>query len=245
MHLEPLCPAPAAWRICRITPEQDRIVLELEPMRTGVSCPVCGTYSRRVHNRYCRRPWDVPWGRWPVQLLVHARRFFCDAPGCPRRIFVEPFPGTLAPYGRQTERWRQALLELAHASSAEVAPRVAWLLGYRVSPDSLVRRQRAERFMVPSPHVLGVDAFALRRGLTYGTLLVDLEHRRPVVVFEGRTAQPLTVWLQAHPTVAILVYDRPQDRGAGSDPTRKRVKVELRKTLDVRFLLGHRVPRTP
>jgi transposase len=143
-----------------------------------------------------------------VQLLVHARRFFCDAPGCPRRIFVEPFPGILAPYGRQTARWRRALLELAHASSAEVAARVAWLLGYRVSPDSLIRRQRAERFVVPSPRVLGVDEFALRRGLTYGTLLVDLEHRRPVAVLEGRTAEPLTVWLQAHPTVAILVRDR-------------------------------------
>lgn len=62
--------------------------------------------------------------------------------------------------------------------------------------------------MVPSPRVLGFDAFVLRRGLTYGTLLVDLEHRRPVAVLEGRTAEPFTVWLQAHPTVAILVRDR-------------------------------------
>jgi transposase len=208
MHLEPLCPGPAAWQISKITAEQDRIVLFLEPMRAAVACPVCGIDSQRVHSRYRRRPWDMPWGRWPVQLVVHARRFFCDAPGCPRRIFVEPFPGILAPYARQTERWRQALLELTHASSAEVAARVAWLLGYRASPDSLIRRQRAERFVIPSPRVLGVDEFALRRGLTYGTLVVDLEHRRPIAVLEGRTAEPLTTWLQAHPTVAILVRDR-------------------------------------
>jgi transposase len=208
MHLEPLCPGPAAWRISKITVEQDRIVVCLEPMRAAVACPVCGTDSQRVHSRYRRRPWDMPWGRWPVQLAVHARRFFCDAPGCPRRIFVESFPGILAPYARQTERWRQALLELAHASSAEVAARVAWFLGYRASPDSLIRRQRAERFVSPSPRVLGVDEFALRRGLTYGTLLVDLEHRRPIAVLEGRTAEPLTKWLQAHPTVAFLVRDR-------------------------------------
>jgi transposase len=208
MRLESLCPAPAAWRICRMTPEQDRIVFYLEPVRTVVACPVCGTDSRRIHSRYRRRPWDVPWGQQPVPLVVDARRFFCDALECPRRIFVEPFPGVLAPYARQTERWRQAILALAHASSAEMAARVAWLLGYRASPDSLIRRQRAEHFVVPSPRVLGVDEFALCRGRTYGTLLVDLERRQPVAVLEGRTAEPLSKWLLVHPTVAILVRDR-------------------------------------
>lgn len=208
MSQNPLCPDPAAWQIGKIVPEQDHIVLYLEPRRTAVACPICGTDSRRIHSYYRRRPWDVPWGQWPVYLVVHARRFFCEAPGCPRRIFVESFPGVLARYARQTERWRQALLELAHASSAEVAARVARLLGFRASPDTLIRRQRAEPLVFPSPRVLGVDEFALRRGCRYGTLLVDLEQRRPIVVLEGRTAEPLTTWLQAHPTVAILVRDR-------------------------------------
>jgi transposase len=208
MPLEALCPDPATWRICKIAPEQDRIVLHLEPLRTTGACPVCSTSSRRLHSRYHRRPWDVPWGRWPVQLVVHARRFFCDNPACPRRIFVEPFPAVLARYARQTERWRQVLLELAHSTSAEMAARVARWMGYVTSPDTLIRRQRAEHFTFPSPRVLGVDEFALRRGRTYGTLLVDLERRQPVAVLEGRTAEPLTTWLQAHPTVAILVRDR-------------------------------------
>ena len=143
-----------------------------------------------------------------MPLVVHARRFFCDALGCPRRIFVAPVPGILAPYARQTERWWQALVELAHASSAQVAARLARWLGYVTSPDTLIRRQRAERFTLPSPRVVGVDEFALRRGRTYGTLLVDLARRQPVAVLEGRTAEPLTKWLQAHPTVAILVRDR-------------------------------------
>jgi hypothetical protein len=167
--------------------EQDRIVLSLEPMRNVVSCPVCATPSRRVHSRYRRKPWDVPWGLWPVQLLVHARRFCCDAPTCPRRIFVEPFPQILARYARQTERLRYVLLELVHASN---------------------RRQRAEPIIHPSPRVLGVDEFALQRGVTYATLLVDLERHQPVAVLAGRTAEPLMKWLQAHPSVEIFVRDR-------------------------------------
>jgi transposase len=113
----------------------------------------------------------------------------------------------LARYARQTERWQQALLAVAHASSAEVAARVAGVLGFRASPDTLIRRQRAEPFAFPAPRVPGVDEFALRRGCRYGTRLVDLEQRRPIAGLEGRTTESLTTWLQAHPTVAIVVRE--------------------------------------
>jgi transposase len=208
MRLEPLCPEPATWRIARIASEGDRVVVHLEPIRTTVACPVCATPSRRVHSRYQRRPWDLPWGRWPVQLVVRVRRFFCDAPTCLRRVFVESFPQVLTRYGRQTERWRQILLELAHASGAEKGARLAGWLGYVASPDTLIRRQRQESFVFPTPRILGVDEFALRRGCIYGTLLVDLERRQPIAVLEGRTAEPLIQWLQVHPTIAVLVRDR-------------------------------------
>jgi hypothetical protein len=143
-----------------------------------------------------------------VQLVVQARRFFCDAPTCLRRIFVESFPQVLARYGRQTERWRQMLLELAQACGAEKGARLAGWLGYVASPDTLIRRQRQESFVFPTPRILGVDEFALRRSCIYGTLLVDLESRQPIAVLEGRTAEPLIQWLQVHPAIAVLVRDR-------------------------------------
>jgi transposase len=208
MPLEPLGPDPSTWRIAAIAPEGDRLVLHLEPVRSAGSCPVCMTLSQRVHSRYYRQPWDLPWGRWPVQLVVQARRFFGDTPTCPRRIFVESFPQVLARYARQTERLRHVLLELVHASGAEMAARLARWLGYVTSPDTLLRRQRAEPIILPAPRVLGVDEFALRRGVTYATLLVDLERHQPVAVLEGRTAEPLMQWLQAPPSVTIFAHDR-------------------------------------
>jgi transposase len=208
MTLEPLCPDPTTWRMSLIAAERDRLVLHLEPLQRSVACPVCGTRSRRVHSRYRRKPWDVPWGRWPVQLVVYARRFFCDVPTCTRRIFVEPFPQVLARYARQTERLRRVLLELAHATSAEMAARLAPWLGYRVSADVLLCRQRAESFVFPPPRRLGVDEFALRRGRTYGTLLVDLERRQPIEILPDTQAETLARWLQTQPQIQVISRDR-------------------------------------
>lgn len=81
----------------------------------------------------------------------------------PRRIFVEPFPRGLARYAHPPERLRHVLLKLAYASKAEMTARLAHWLGYLTSPDTLLRRQRAEPIILPAPRVLEVDEFALRR----------------------------------------------------------------------------------
>lgn len=208
MNLKPLCADPSVWSIRRMAPEGDQIVLELAPMRRAVACPVCQTMSQRIHSRYRRHPRDLPWAKWPVELWVSARRFFCNAPQCPRQIFAERFPEVLIPYACQTERRKQVLLELTHASSAQRAAQVARQLGYLTSPDTLLRLQRKEPIEPPSPQVLGVDEFALRRGRTYATLLVDLERHQPIDVLEGRDAQPLIRWLRAHPPIRVLARDR-------------------------------------
>ena len=208
MGRESACPETSYWRVMKTAVDGDRLVLHLMPVRVGVACTLCGVCSRRIHSRYRRRALDLPWFSWPVQLIIRARRFFCDNPECERRIFVEPFPKTLGRYARQTQRTKDSLLELSHCSSAEMAARVARLLGFVTSPDSLLRLQRLERFPAIFPRVLGVDEFALRKGRTYGTLMVDLERRVPVDIFEGIAAKDLTAWLQGHPQVEVLARDR-------------------------------------
>ncbi len=208
MGQESACPETSYWKVMKTAVDGNRLVLYLVPVRAWVDCPLCGVRSRRIHSRYRRRALDLPWFSWPVQLIIQARRFFCDSPECERRILAEPFPKALGRYARQTQRTRDSLLELSHCSSTEMAARVARLLGFVTSPDSLLRLQRLERFPAIFPRVLGVDEFALRKGRTYGTLMVDLERRVPVDIFEGIAAKDLAAWLQNHPQVEVLARDR-------------------------------------
>jgi len=60
----------------------------------------------------------------------------------------------------------------------------------------------------PSPRVIGIDEWAWRRGRTYGTMIVDLEHNRIADLLPDRQASSVAAWLRDHPGVEIVARDR-------------------------------------
>jgi len=167
-------------------------------------CTGCGMPSWRVHGRYIRRLADAPLGGAFVVIELMVRRFKCLNSPCPAVTFAEQVPGLTSPHARYTPLLRSALVSIALCLAGRPGARLAAALKIRVAKDTLLNLLRA----IPDPplsevRVLGVDDFALRKGDTYATLLVDLEARRPLDVLASRDAEPLAAWLRCHPEVEI------------------------------------------
>lgn len=181
------------------------------------ACPACHTPSTRVPSRYTRHLRDLPVIEQPVCLRLHVRRFRCLTPTCARQTFAERLPQLAPCHAQRTVRLTETIRVLGSESGGKAGARMATCLRMPLSDDTVLRiLHGTPAHTQPTPRVLGIDDFALRKGRIYRTILVDLERRRPVDLLPERTAETVATWLRAHPGVAIIARDRAQEYARGA-----------------------------
>src|SRR3954468_10780656 len=266
-----LCPMPGC-RVKQITREDPGLLsITAKGTRPGGRCPECGHATRAVHSRYRRRPGDPPpprrggapparppLGR-PGPLALRLRGFYCRTAACTRRTFAERLPELIRPHARRTGRLAEAQARVGAALGGEGSARLLQHLAMPASADTVLRLIRRLPLPEPEPpRVVGVDDWALRKGRTYGTIVVDLERRRVLDLLPDRTAETLADWLRGQPPIAMIARDRSTEYargiglgapGATQVADRWHVLVNLRQAVE-RWLAGaharlRRLPPSP
>ncbi|WP_424644826.1 transposase family protein [Embleya sp. AB8] len=106
---------------------------------TGASCPVCGTWSNRVHGSYLRFPTDLPSGGRQLVVRLRVRRFVCRDESCARKTFVEQIPMLTRRHGQRTERLQKVLAEVGLVLAGRAGSRLAGVFGVSVSRSTVLR----------------------------------------------------------------------------------------------------------
>ncbi|MFC0842177.1 ISL3 family transposase [Streptomyces noboritoensis] len=196
-----------AVRVEQVWVESGVVHISARTREAPVACPDCGRSSVRVHSRYSRTLADLAVGGRPVSICLSVRRLFCDRPRCGRRTFAEQVEGLTVRYQRRTLLLQQLVEMAAVLLAGRGGSRLLRILNVPLSRTSvLFHLMRMPQPLVSTPRVLGVDDFALYAGI-YGTLLVDVDTRLPLTLWEGRDADTLSTWLTEHPGVEVVCRD--------------------------------------
>ena len=188
------------------------VCISLVTRSKQAACPLCQQPSARIHSQYHRTIRDQSWGRWSVMLSLTSRKFRCSTPTCPRLIFTERIPTVTTPAARMTTRCRDQLRTIVFALGGEGGARLCRTLGIPISPPTLLTLIRATDLPTPPPaRHIGIDDWAFRKRVSYGTIIVDLDTHRPIDLLPDRTAETAIAWLQEQPQLEIVARDRSID----------------------------------
>ena len=185
-------------------------------------CPYCGSRSRHVHSRYTRTISDLSILGHRVIITFESRKFFCTNPECRRKTFAEQPGDEIFRYRRRTRRCEMLVTQHGLKCSSESARKLLHATGINVSGDTVLRD--LHRMSIPE-HAqvrdVGVDDWAYRKGVKYGSIIVSMETGEVIDLLGDREAESFQQWLDKHREVKLVSRDRSTDYSAAIAATER------------------------
>jgi transposase len=186
----------------------EEITLTLRTTSPMACCPSCGTQSSHIQSWYTRTLRDLPSRGRPIRLILHVRRFSCKKRTCAQKIFTERLPELCRPHAQRTKRLQEALCRLGLKVGGQAGADIGQEQGMSGSRDTILRLVRQSQQSTRSePRIIGLDDWAWKRRMRYGTLICDLERGLPIDLLADRTVETVSAWLQDHPSIEIVSRD--------------------------------------
>jgi transposase len=155
------------------------------------ACPTCRTRSVSRHSSYLRSLDDLPVQGVPVKVQARLTRWWCRNDQRGQRVFSERLPDLVTPYARRTTRLAGIVRLVGNAAGGRPAERLMGRLGMPIDRTTILRLiKRRDRTDAAASfvRVVGIDDGAWKKGMSYGTVIVDLERHQVVDLPADRSA---------------------------------------------------------
>jgi len=187
-------------------------------------CPYCGHLSHSVHSRYVRTIQDLSILGRRVIMRLGVRKFFCHNQDCRRKTFAEQPGDEVFRYRRRTCRCERVVARHGISVSSSSASRLLGHMGIHISSSTVLRDVHRMR---PSDYKdveqVGVDDWAWQKGVTYGSIIIDLENGWVIDLLGDRETESFRMWMEQHQEVRLVSRDRSTDYSSAVAMTGRKI----------------------
>ena len=187
----------------------DTYYVEVYSEKKHHTCPYCGHVSSKCHSKYTRTLCDLPILEYKVKIIFHIRKIFCLNQECAKKTFAERPCEEIQPYQKNTQRLKKKIISLAGSMSSNLAQKHLQLFDRDISSSTILRY--LHQVEVPKQEnvtKIGVDDWAKRKGISYGSIIINLITMSFIGLIDGRDKEHFAEWLKQYPDIDTVSRDR-------------------------------------
>jgi len=143
-------------------------------------CISCSKKSHSVHSTYERHLMDLPIHGKRMNITLLARKFRCRNPKCSQTVFTEQPAELTERYSRKTIAAKSKLQAVLVEMSAMKGALIVSSMGMVQSASTCLRLVKSIDIKVDKESVkhICIDDFAYRKGIKYGTIVIDADTKK-------------------------------------------------------------------